>query len=249
MFEIEALHHLCPSLPSAIAGGFSGLLLFLVSGFWAAKLHRNGWRVGDTRKIFHFSIFTGAAVVRWQVDPASVLVFGTVVACGVLHAVWQGNRSALFRALARPDDAPHQRLHVVAPLLSTAVGGVLAQWIAGPLAVVAFLVTGWGDAVGEPIGIRWGRHRYRVPTWGVPNAERSWEGSAAVLVASSLAAAFGLVICGYSGMNVAVYAVVLGISATVIEAISPHGFDNLTLLVAVASLSRLGTAWSDFTIH
>lgn len=240
MFEIEALRNLWPSLPSAITGSFSGLILLMVSGFCAAQLHRRGWRVGDTRKVFHFCIFTGAALLRWRVDPASVVVFGAVVASGILYAVWRENRSELFNALARPDDYPHQRLHVVAPLLSTAAGGFLAQWIAGPLAVVAFLVTGWGDAVGEPIGVRWGRHRYRVPTWGSSKAERSWEGSAAVLLASSLAAASGLVICGYSGMNVVGYALALGLSAAVIESISPHGFDNLTLLVAIAGLSRFG---------
>lgn len=238
MLQIEALRELWPSVPSAVIGGISGLLLFLIAGQYTATLHRRGWREGDTRKVFHFIVFSAAAVLRWQVDGGSVAVFGAVIACGILCAVWRGSQSPLFNALARPNDSPNQRLHVVAPLVCTAVGGVLAQCIAGRLAVIAFLVTGWGDAVGEPVGIRWGRHRYRVPTWGTQTAERSWEGSGAVLVASSLAAALGLVICGYSGMPVIVYGLSMGVFACIIEAISPHGFDNVTLMVAVACLSR-----------
>jgi phytol kinase len=46
----------------------------------------------------------------------------------------------------------------------TAAGGMISNILFGKLAVVGYVVTGWGDAVGEPVGTRWGNHRYRVPT-------------------------------------------------------------------------------------
>ena len=163
---LDSLLQLWPTPRSALFGGLWGLSLLLLAGGWSVSGHRRGWRVGDTRKIFHFTIFTGAALLRWRVDGGAVIVYGVLVAGGVLVATWRGAASGLFNALARPADAPYERRHVVAPLVCTAVGGVLAHLIAGPLAAVPYLVAGWGDAVGEPVGIRWGRHRYRVPAWG-----------------------------------------------------------------------------------
>ena len=238
MLSIETLLEFWPSARSAVVGAVWGLFLFGSVGWLAGWLAQRGWRVGDTRKVFHFSIFTGAALLRWQVDVGAVSVFGCVIVAGIVSIVRLGSRSPLFRALARPSDAPHEKLHVLSPLISTAIGGVLAQFIAGPQAVVAYLVAGWGDAVGEPVGIRWGRHRYRVPSLGQLKAERSWEGSAAVFVASSLAAGIGLWLSGQTGSQVVASALMIGAAATLIEAISPHGWDNLSLLIVVAWLTR-----------
>lgn len=235
---LDSLLELWPSPPAAVAGMLSGLTLYLAAGMTAATLRERGWRVGDTRKIFHLTIFTVAALLRWQFNSGAVAAYGAVVAAGVLFATWQGSRSRIFLALARPSDAPHERLHVLSPLICTAVGGVLAHLIAGPLAGVAYLIAGWGDAVGEPVGIRWGRHRYRVPSIGTITAERSWEGSFAVCVASTLAAGLGLLLAGKTGPDVIAWSMVLGCAAVVIEAASPHGWDNFTLLVGTACLTR-----------
>ncbi len=237
MIPIDALREFWPSATSVVAGGIWGGLLFWSAGWLASRRARRGWRVGDTRKVFHFSIFTGAALLRSICDIGAVVVLGCVVFIGVVQSVRSGSRSPLFLAIARPTDAPHEKLHVLSPLICTAVGGVLAHLIAGPLAGVAYLVAGWGDAVGEPVGIRWGRHRYRVLAWGLRTAERSWEGSAAVFVASSLAAGIGLMFFGQHSTAIVGQALMLGAAATVIEAASPHGWDNFTLLVGVAWLS------------
>ena len=57
--------------------------------------------------------------------------------------------------------------------MTTAIGGVLCNLLFPRYAYIGYLVCGWGDAVGEPIGMRWGKHRYNVPSMrGVP-AQRS----------------------------------------------------------------------------
>lgn len=238
MFLIKALHQLWPSVPSAVEGSVWGCLLLVLAGCIVAQLARFGWRIGDTRKLFHVIIFTAAALLRWKVDGGAVTAFGVVIAIGILLAVWQRCRSRLFQALARPGDASYERSNVVVPLLCTAVGGVLAEIIAGPLVCISYLVVGWGDAVGEPVGIRWGKHRYRISAWGLLAAARSWEGSASVFVASSVAATVGLMLVGVTGPAIVGAAFLLGVAATAIEAVSPHGLDNLTLLVSIAWLSR-----------
>lgn len=235
---LHALWELWPSPHAALVGGVCGLALYCGAGLLAAMWREQGWRVGDTRKVFHLTIFTGAALLRWKFGSGAVAAYGVVVAMGVLFATWHGRRSRIFNALARPSDAPHEKLHVLSPMICTAVGGVLAHLIAGPLAGIAYLIAGWGDAVGEPVGIRWGRHRYRVPAFKQLTAERSWEGSAAVCVASTFAAALGLLLAGRSGSDLVAWSLILGCAAVVIEAASPHGWDNLTLLVGIAWLSR-----------
>lgn len=235
---LQSFLALWPSLTSLVLGAAWGCFFLVAAGGLAGELARRGWRVGDTRKIFHLIIFSAAGVLRGRIDAGAVMVYGCVVATGVLYAVWRGAASRLYQALARPTDHPYEKLHILSPLVATAAGGVLAQAIAGPLASVAYLIAGWGDAIGEPIGIRWGRHRYRVLGWRQLRVTRSWEGSAAVLIASTLAAGIGLSLCGQNGPNALFIAAAIGMGATAIESISPHGWDNLTLLVGVALLTR-----------
>lgn len=235
---LDALLQLWPTPLAAMIGGTWGLALFLLVGTLAANWRERGCRVGDTRKLFHLVIFTAAALLRWKAGSGAVAVYGAAIVTGVVIATWRGRRSRIFNAIARPSDAPYERLHVISPLICTAVGGVLAHLIAGPLSGVAYLVAGWGDAIGEPVGIRWGRHRYRVPAFRQLISERSIEGSAAVGVASLLAAALGLLLAGRTGGEVITWSIGIGLAAVAIEAASPHGWDNLTLLVGIACLVR-----------
>ncbi|MGY8777334.1 MAG: hypothetical protein ACKVIN_04335, partial [Longimicrobiales bacterium] len=120
------------------------------------------------------------------------LVFGVVVALVVLGSVAGGERNVLYDALARDADRPHQTLFILVPLATTAVGGLAAAIFAGPYAAVGYLAAGWGDAIGEPVGSRWGKHPYRVPSLvGVP-ATRTLEGSAAVFVVASIGSTVAL---------------------------------------------------------
>ena len=216
----------------------AGLAWGAVVGALAAVLRRRGMRVAYTRKVFHFGIFTGAAVVHTLAGLPGTNAYGAAVAVLVLLAVWRGDGSGLYEALARDTDRPRRTLFIVVPLVTTAVGGLLSALVAGPLAAVGYLVAGWGDAVGEPAGARWGRHRYKVPSLGGVPATRSWEGSAAVLVASWLAATAALAGLGAPLPTAAGLAAVVAVGSTAVEALSPHGTDNLTVQF-VASLLAL----------
>jgi phytol kinase len=197
----EALDWLSPFLPSArqLALGIPLALGYAAAAATLAGwLNRRGIRAPYTRKIFHFLIISAAGVVQPSWGLRGVVVFGLVNASLVLYAVARGEGFAFYDALARPSDAPHGRLYIVVPLITTALGGVLANVWFGAFAPVGYMVTGWGDAVGEPVGTRWGRHRYRVPSLaGVP-ATRSLEGSTAVLVVGTAAATVVLLALGSS---------------------------------------------------
>ena len=90
----------------------------------------------------------------------------------------EAQRIKLARELARK--ATGRTLFILVPMLMTALGGVVSNVLFPGWAFVGYMVCGWGDAAGEPVGTRWGRHRYAVPSMaGIP-ATRSLEGSAAV---------------------------------------------------------------------
>lgn len=214
-----------------------GLVWGLLVGAWAARLRRRGMRVAYTRKVFHFGIFTGAALVHAWTGLPGTNAYGAAVTALVLVAVLRGDGSGLYQALARDSDRPRRTLFILVPLTTTAVGGLLSALVAGPLAAVGYLVAGWGDAVGEPAGARWGRHRYRVPSLAGVAATRSWEGSAAVLVASWLAAWAALAGLGVPFQTSLWVSGAVAVASAVVEALSPHGTDNLTVQFAASLLA------------
>lgn len=217
--------------------------VILAAAWLAARLKSHGVRTGDTRKVFHFCIFTLAAVLSGSLGFDAVNLLGGMTALAVLAALRRGAGNPFYEALARESDAPHRSLYVLLPLLATALGGITSAVLFGSAATVGMAVAGFADAVAEPIGIRWGRHRYRVPTFpGSPPATRSLEGSAAVFAAAMLAAflALRLRIEGAScdQLRLVGAAAAIALVSAVVEAFSHHGLDNLTLQVAAS-----GAAW------
>jgi phytol kinase len=187
-----------------------------------------------TRKLFHIGIFSIAAGVHALRGAPAVVVYGGVVALFVLHATWRGDGHPLFEALARTADAPRRALFVIVPLVTTAIGGLAASLRLPRFAAVGYLVAGWGDAAGEPVGQRWGRHRYRVLSLaGVP-ATRSIEGSLAVFAVGTVAAVPALIAADVSSPSLIAAAFAAGAAGALVEAVSNHGLDNLTVQLAAA---------------
>ena len=225
----------------------AGLILGCIFGWFIGHLKdRFTLKAGYSRKMFHFVIFTFAAIIGITAGFQAVQVFGIAIGFVVMWAVIRGEKNPLFRAIARPTDTPYEKYYIVIPLLMTATGGMLSNILFGQFAVVGYTVTGWGDAVGEPVGTRWGNHRYRVPTLTGIKSYRSLEGSLAVFIAS-LTGTFVVLYFGFHLPAMTCFIVALSVAsiATVVEAISFHSLDNLTLQIAATwttlfMLKRLG---------
>ena len=227
-----------PDVGTAMLAGGIGVVWGSLTAFAVARLRKSGMRIPYTRKIFHFGIFSGAAGVHAAWGLGGTNAYGVVVAALVLWALAIGEGNALFEALARDTDRPRRTFFVVVPLVTTALGGLVSALWVGPFAAVGYLVAGWGDAVGEPVGTRFGRHPYRVPSLaGIP-ATRTLEGSLAVFLFSWVAAAVALSSLGYVGGEVVWIGLACAAGAAAVEAVSHHGLDNLTV-----QLSASGIAW------
>lgn len=217
----------------ALQAGGAGILFGLAATLASVGARvRFGLGVPDTRKLFHFLIFSGALGAHLLWGTPGTATYGSVVTGLVLASVLRGEGDPLFESLARHTDAPRRGTFVVVPLLATAGGGVVSNLFWGDYAMVGYLVAGWGDAIAEPVGTRWGRHSYRVPSFAGIAAERSLEGSMAVLVAGALAAGTALGLLGVEGGSLLEVALVCAGVAAVVEAVSHHGLDNFTLQVA-----------------
>jgi phytol kinase len=118
----------------------------------------------------------------------------------------------------------------------------------GPVDSVAIAVAGimamtWGDALAALIGRRFGQHKYQVG-----DSVRSWEGSAAMFVASTVAIFLVLLLLPGSSLSplatplgfrwALLTAIITATFATLAEAVSPHGTDNLSVPLVAA-----GVAW------
>lgn len=231
-----------PPLPLGDAVLIAALTLAYASAaavFVAWLRVRRGVLTPYTRKAFHFVILSAALLVQLRWGFAGTLVYGSIVAALVLFALARGAGFGFYEALARPSDEPHRSLFILVPLVTTALGGLAANLLFPLWAHVGYMVVAWGDAVGEPVGTRWGRHRYRVPSLAGVAAVRSLEGSAAVLAASAAAAAVALLVSGVAAAQALPAALAIGVVAAGVEAVSHHGLDNLTLQLAGAGLAAL----------
>jgi phytol kinase len=95
---------------------------------------------------------------------------------------------------------------------------------------IGILVMGYGDGFAALIGTKFGKHSFKK--YGL---SKSLEGSITVFV-------FALLISGiffgiYSSNLWVIKSLVIAVSATIIELISPNGFDNLSLPLLVSLIS------------
>jgi phytol kinase len=209
----------------------------------AEMLHRAlGVEQDLTRKLVHIGagmwVFGALALFdNWQ---WGVLPFATFILGNYLF-----HRYRIFKAM----DADDSTLGTVYFALAITVLFGLLWRPAGPVdrapaAVAGTMALTWGDALAALIGQRFGRHRYRL--WG---SNRSWEGSLAMLVTAAVAMFLTLAFLPGTplspashplGAGRALLTAVLGAgAATLAEAVSPHGTDNLTVPLAATAVVLL----------
>jgi len=197
-----------------------------------------GLRTGYTRKTYHVLIFMTAVAAQAVWGLPGVFVLGSAVTLVLAYAVARGAGHPLYEAIAREQDAPRRTYYVVVPYFATLLGGLASNLLFGPVSIFGYLVGGVGDAAGEPAGARWGRHRYPAPSFTGVKTTRSVEGSVAVLLGSLAALVAGLAVSPQLGVSARTLAPLPAVAAAcaLVEAVSPHGWDNATMQLAPSAL-------------
>ena len=200
-----------------------------------------GWRTGYTRKVFHFLIFTSVVIIQFLWGTPAVCLFGGMCSLVIFFAIRKGAGNILYEAMAREKDEPHRTYYILVPYVATLIGGLAGNILFGEMAVVGYLVTGVGDAIGEPVGVRFGKHTYRVPSLASVKSVRSWEGSLAVFAMSAAAIAAAIAILPDLHFTSSSFLLIplIGLASAGVEAVSPHGWDNATLQIIPSFLAWL----------
>lgn len=241
---MNIIHFFTDNFPSftLISWLFPISILWSFLSLYIAAFCKNNlnWKTGYTRKLFHLFIFITAFFYQKYFALQGVFILGWSVTIVLIYACAKGNGNIYFEALARENDAPHRTKYIVYSYLATFTGGVLSNLFFGKFAVFGYLITGIADAIAEPIGTRFGKHQYRVFSFDKnKTAHRSLEGSLAVFVSTYLiylsALYFSQTVLPITFLIVLVMAVI----CTVVEAISPRGFDNLLLQIAGSFLASV----------
>ena len=162
----------------------------LVSAVWviAGWLKLHGYlRIGDARKINHATVLVGGVIWFSGGDPVQVRVsvhVAVIILFSLLLLVCRWREWGLFRyaflGYAQETDRPHDGFHVWFSWVVSILGLELVDVAFGSLDLTrcTALVLGLADAVGEPIGSRFGKHRYLVrDVLSATPRQRSWEGT------------------------------------------------------------------------
>ncbi|MEA1893684.1 MAG: phosphatase PAP2 family protein [Euryarchaeota archaeon] len=206
-------------------------IVLSITGF----LNRKGMHDGYTRKIFHFIGFVSIAVFLRYAPFDATIMFIIVGIIYVGIACISSNGFLWFDGISRKSDSPNEILYVILPMAS-AILGLGVSWMAfgHPFVETGMLCVAIGDAVAEPIGVRFGKHKYKVYSLTGYPTERSLEGSLSVLLSCAAIIFFAI--------NNLILALLLGILISLIEAISPRGLDNFTVLIGTSlGLAMIGT--------
>ena len=140
-----------------------------------------------------------------------------------------------FLSIDRPEDRPYTLLwtstqtaanYLVAILLSAYLMMINRM----ELIFIVIIINGIGDGLAEPIGVRFGKHKYKTyALFTKKKYERSVEGSACVFITALVA----IILCGksFSSIQFIVALITIPIVMTLAEAFSPHSWDNPFLFI------------------
>lgn len=187
-----------------------------------------GYDVDFTRKFIHIAVGMWAygTVLLFQSRAWAIIPPLAFVAINALSH-WRGT----FKAM---ETGEKWKLGTVYFPLAFAAA-IWFLWGRPELLVASLMPMTWGDALAAVAGRRIGKHRYTI----LGNT-RSLEGSAVMFAASWVATLIPLVLIGQVGLLTAMgVAAATALAATLVEAVSPWGIDNLTVPAVSAAVLAL----------
>lgn len=223
-------------------------IIMYLSGLLVLK---KGVKVNYTRKINHFSLlaipFLLSIILRSSggtndyilqiVGLLSGLLFFIIFLKPIRERV--GIINTAFSSLDRPEDRPYTLVWITT---QTAANFIVAIPIAiylnminmPELIFIIILINGIGDGLAEPVGVRFGKHKYQTfALFAKKKYERSIEGSACVFITSIVVVIlFGSL---FSTSQFVIALITFPIIMTLVEAKAPHSWDN-PFLFAIGSI-------------
>jgi phytol kinase len=227
---------------------FIGIFLLKAGLFWAimygagSLVHYGNIKVNYTRKIVHFACFFIPPLIGLLLPGESTLLedigdFLTFVVYLISYGLFASSVrervpliQRMFLALDRPEDRPHTVKWLVSQLVLAAMVMTMANALLryyghpevliliSPLAMI-------GDGLAEPVGVRFGKHRYSTyAIFSRKKYHRTLEGSATIVVASFFIIFLSRALFTPDQFFLALLAIPPVLSLA--EAFSPHTWDT-----------------------
>jgi dolichol kinase len=218
-------------------------IFYLVSFFGihilcGVLVKRWSWKVNFTRKITHFSIFllniVGRKLFPFETTASTFWIL-SAVSCGFYFIFFECIRKRVpliqlaFMGVDRPEDQPYTLFWLLTQifLLFAAIYFLQELYLylnMKSFIFIPFFIVFLGDGLAEPIGIRFGKHFYSVPSLaGRKTYFRSLEGSLWVFICTCAIVFYYL--GEFASAEKPYILLGLPLIATITEGLSPHTID------------------------
>ena len=207
-------------------------------------VYYKGVKVNYTRKINHFAVFFVPILldnILPEEPSIESIIIGSFFAVGglIIYIKPIRNKSRIiermFLSIDRPEDQPNTLLWLSTQitvgyliLIPTIIYFITIGY--GDLILIPILVNGIGDGLAEPVGVRYGRLKYKTyALFSKKKYERTFEGSACVFFTSII-----VIIYFHSGFTSSEFTfalIIFPIVMTLAEAFAPHSWDTPFLII------------------
>jgi len=169
--------------------------------------------------------FIHVGVSNWWI--IAMIFFDNNIYAAIVHALFViinyiSYKKQVFKAMER--DGSKNDLGTVYFALSLLILALITFKNAefSYIGALGILIMGYGDGLAAIIGVKYGKHKFKVL-----GNEKSFEGSLAMFVFSFLVSISLLYI--FNPVNITLFSLIVAIVSTALEALSPYGLDNLTV--------------------
>nr|WP_314464367.1 hypothetical protein [uncultured Clostridium sp.] len=225
---------------------FSLLIIYAFQYIAGLLVEKKNLLVNYSRKIVHFISLLAPLILAGIIKSKSnysiasffaAIIVNSLILIIFLEPIRKNSKvlSTIFAAIDRPEDRPHTLIWLFTQLIAGYL--VMAPFFIifqnnnmMELAAIPVIILGIGDGFAEPIGIKYGKHKYKVTAlFTKKKYYRSVEGSACVLVTAVISV---LLFSSYFTMPQLLLALAaVPVTTTIAEAISPHTWDTPFILL------------------
>lgn len=214
------------------------ILIHCIAFIEGLLVTKHNWKVNYTRKINHFFVFFSPYAIKLIFPFQETLCTQIIIALVGLAtlsiyivSIRQNVKivAVMFAAFDRPEDRPHTLKWLFTQYLATYIVAI-PLWIIfdkmnhQEAIMIIILINAVGDGLAEPIGVTWGKNKYKVKALFTSNTyTRSIQGSACVFVTGLIVVALFHNYFSSTQFIISLFAVPT--VATLAEAKSPHTWD------------------------
>ncbi|DAZ92806.1 TPA: hypothetical protein N0F65_010471 [Lagenidium giganteum] len=199
------------------------------------------FKVNYTRKLQHFAAYMVPLVIKSEFHGPLPLAWGDFFSMlgflVLIKPIRENSKFFMlqFNSLDRPEDRPETLKWIIAGNIAPGMFILLFfKWLLadyGALTFIIVFITGIGDGLAEPVGIAWGKHKYKTRgCFSKRKYTRSWEGSACVFLSGMIFPA--LQYADFANFTQVLTAMlVLPPTMAYAEATAPHTMDTPVLMI------------------